>query len=69
MSKKKRNKAYTGADAKVSQPTVHRYVAVDRGRAGQWWHERKTLIKRVALYGGGGAIGLVLLIEAIRSLF
>lgn len=68
-SKKRRTKAYSGGDAKVAQPTVHRYSAVDRGRFGQWWFERGKLVKRIALYGGGGTVLIVLLIEAIRSLF
>jgi len=69
MSKKKRrNKRYAGEDAKIEQTTVHHYSAVDRGTFGQWWYERKTLVKRVALFGGGGALLIYLLIEAIRSL-
>lgn len=68
-SRKKRNKPYTGEDAKVEQTTVRRYSAVDRGKFGQWWHEKKTIIKRVGLYGGGGAVVIFLLVEAIRSLF
>lgn len=68
-TKKKRNKAYAGEDAKVEQPTVRRYTAIDRGKAGQWWYERKKLIKRITLWGGGGALFIFLLVEAIRSLF
>ncbi|MCA9339210.1 hypothetical protein KC939_02585 [Candidatus Saccharibacteria bacterium] len=44
--KKKRNKVYSGQDAAVpSEPIVHRYTAVDRGRLGQWWFEKKKIIK------------------------
>lgn len=68
-SKKRRSKAYSGEDAKISQPVVHHYSAVDRGTYGQWWHDHKTIVKRVGLYGGGGAIFIFLLVEAIRSLF
>ncbi|MBL8159108.1 hypothetical protein JNJ66_01490 [Candidatus Saccharibacteria bacterium] len=67
--KKKRTKAYTGADAKASaKPTVHRYTAVDRGRAGQWIHERRTMLRRILLYGVGGAVAVWLLIDAIISI-
>lgn len=70
MSKqKKRKKVYTGEDAKITQPTVHRFSAVDRGRFGQWWFERKTMIKRIILWGGGTILGIYLLIEAIRAIF
>lgn len=67
--KKRRTKVYSGEDAKASQPVVHRYSAVDRGKFGQFWYERKTIIKRVTLYGGGGTLFIFLLVEAIRSFF
>lgn len=66
--KKKRNKAYSGVDAKHSTPTVHRYSAVQRGQLAQWYHDHRVMVRRIGLYGGGGALGLFLLIEAIRSL-
>lgn len=43
--KKKRNKAYSGSDAKSVTPTIHRYQAVQRSRLGQWWYEHKKLYK------------------------
>ncbi len=44
--KKKRNKAYSGEDAAAPiEPIVHRYKAVDRGKLGQWWFEKKKIIK------------------------
>lgn len=44
--KKKRNKVYSGQDAAApSEPIVRRYTAVDRGRLGQWWFEKKKIIK------------------------
>lgn len=42
--KKKRNKKYTGADAKTTQPNVIRVNAVRRSPAGQWWHEKKKIV-------------------------
>ncbi len=69
-NKKKRNKTYTGPDAKVSQtPAVHKYTAVERSKLSEWYQPRKTIIKRIAVYGGGGLVVIVLLFEAIRSLF
>ena len=47
--KKKRNKKYTGADAKNSQPNVIRVQAVRRSPAKQWWHEKKKIVKTVAI--------------------
>lgn len=67
--KKRRNKAYAGEDARIDRPVVHRYSAVDRGRFGEWWHRRGTLVKRIGIYGGGGAISVFLIVEAFRSIF
>lgn len=37
---------YTGEDAAAPiEPVVHRYKAVDRGKFGQWWFEKKKIIK------------------------
>jgi len=68
-NKKRRNKTYTGENARIERPVVRRYSAVDRGRFGEWWHRRGTLVKRVAIYGGGSAISIFLIIEAFRSIF
>lgn len=68
-SKKRRTKTYSGDNAKVTQPTVHRYTAVDRGKYGQWWHDHKNMAKRVGLYGGGTALFIFLIIMGIVSLF
>ena len=43
--KKKRNKAYTGADASVTRPTVTRLTAANRNKVQQWWFEKKRLAK------------------------
>jgi len=56
--KKKRNKKYTGIDAKAddSMVTVRKVTAVNRSPAKQWLFERKKIIRIVAI---------VLLIAAI----
>jgi len=72
---KKRTKRYSGEDAKQlqpaaeSQPTIHRYEAVDRGRIGQWWFEKKRTVKIVA--GTTAVVVFIgwLLFELLRILF
>lgn len=64
-AKKKRTKRYSGEDAKQfntpaanKETVITRIEAADRSRAGQWYHERKRLIKISALTAGGaGLIG------------
>ena len=66
---KKRNKPYTGADAKTQTPVVHRYQAVQRSKLGEWWHERKRIVKFIAI--AVGAVGLLvwLVFEFLRIVF
>ena len=69
---KKRTKKYSGEDAKQTyagsgEPTVHRYEAVQRSKLGQWWFERKKLIRTVAIVVGV-AILIVWMIAEIISL-
>lgn len=73
-NKKKRNKRYQGDDAKISnatssQPVVHRYQAVERSAAGEWWHSHKKVIKPTAIITA--AVGIIswLLFELIRLVF
>lgn len=64
---KKRNKKYTGIDAK--QPTnlvrVHRVNAVVRSSFGQWLYDHRTMLKYVAI----AVVVVVLIIAGIRALF
>ncbi|MDR0957437.1 MAG: hypothetical protein LBM09_02575 [Candidatus Nomurabacteria bacterium] len=50
-NQKKRNKKYTGVNAKPSTNTVrvHKVNAVVRSKSGQWAHEHRKLIKRVGI--------------------
>ncbi|HET6622585.1 MAG TPA: hypothetical protein VFG56_01475 [Candidatus Saccharimonadales bacterium] len=50
-SKKKRNKAYRGADAKAAPPQVHRYQAIQRNALSQWWFDRRRFLKPVIVVG------------------
>lgn len=50
--KKKRNKAYTGANATSARPTVTHISAVNRGKVGQWWFDNKRIAKPVLITSG-----------------
>lgn len=67
-SKKKRTKRYSGEDVAPvsSQPVIHRIQAVDRGPLGQWWFERKKVIKPVAKVSGILAVIIWLIVELVR---
>ena len=64
---KKRNKKYTGINAK--QPTnlvrVHRVNAVVRSNFGQWLHDHRTIIK----YGLIAVVAIALIVAGIVALF
>jgi hypothetical protein len=50
-SKKKRNRKYTGVDAKsdVNLVRVHKVNAIVRSPFKQWLHEHKKFLKRAAI--------------------
>jgi hypothetical protein len=59
---KKRTKRYSGEDAKQTAGTetvVHRYEAVNRSAAGEWWQRKKRSVKIIAI-----AAGIVVLLIA-----
>lgn len=64
--RKKRQKTYSGSDAKVEAPIIHRYSAIERSRLGQWWHDHGKVARRIALYGGGAIVTIWLIVESIR---
>ena len=55
--KKKRNKKYQGADAKVTTPHVVRVSAEERSRFKEWW----LVYGRLAKFGGV-AVGILLVV-------
>ena len=64
--KKRRNKQYTGVDAAISRPVVTRISAANRSKIGQWWFERKRVLRPV-LIGVGILLVLAWLIyELVR---
>lgn len=58
--KKKRNKAYRGADAKVVTPSVVRVSAEERSRFREWWLVYGQLTRLV-----GAVFGIVLVIVLV----
>jgi len=55
--KKKRNKKYQGADAKVTTPQVVRVSAEERSRFKEWWLTYGKLAKFI-----GAAVGVLLVV-------
>jgi hypothetical protein len=64
--KKKRNKAYTGADAAVTRPSVTRISAVHRSKPGQWWFDHKKVAKPILIAVAVVAFIIWLIIEIVR---
>ncbi|MNH49910.1 hypothetical protein D3C73_15050 [compost metagenome] len=64
--KKKRTKKYSGADAAVTRPVVTRVTAANRNKIGQWWFERKKILKPVLITAGIATLLVWLIIEIIR---
>ena len=64
--KKKRNKQYQGAEAAMTRPSVTRISAANRSKLGQWWFDRRKVLKPV-LITSAIILGVVWLsIEAFR---
>lgn len=64
--KKKRNKQYRGTDAAMTRPSVTKISAANRSKLGQWWHERKRVLKPILIAAGVIAIVAWLVFEIIR---
>lgn len=64
--KKKRNKVYRGVDAAVERPTITRVSAVNRSKIGQWWFDRKRILKPVLITAGIVILVVWLIIELFR---
>ncbi len=64
--KKKRNKKYTGADAAVTRPVITRMEAVNRSRFGQWWFEKKRIVRPLLITTLVIGVVVWLLIELVR---
>lgn len=64
--KKKRNKAYSGADAAVTKPVITRISAVNRTKLGQWWFDHKRVAKPLIITAGVILVIIILIFEIIR---
>ena len=64
--KKKRNKQYQGADAALQRPVVTKISAVNRSKLGQWWFDRKRVLKPVLIAAAVIIILIWLIIELIH---
>lgn len=64
--KKKRNKAYSGTDASITRPIITHISANNRGKASQWWFDRKRVLKPVLITGLVLIIVIWLIFELIR---
>jgi len=69
-SKKKRNKKYTGQDAKsdVNLVRVRKVNAVVRSPLKQWLHERKKFLKRVAIIALIVGVVVFLIVQAFIAM-
>jgi len=69
-SKKKRNKKYTGQDAKSDDNLlrVHRVNAVVRSPFQQWVHEHRKFLKRAAIVAVVAAAVIFLIVQAILAM-
>lgn len=66
--KKKRNKQYSGVDASATRPNITRVQAVNRGKIGQWLHEKKRALRIVGIIILV-IIALILIVSGIISIF
>lgn len=64
--KKKRNKQYRGVDAAITKPTLTRISAANRSKAGQWWFERKRVLKPVLITAAIVIVVIWLILELVR---
>jgi CHASE3 domain sensor protein len=69
-SKKKRDKKYTGRDAKPTQNLVkvHRVNAVVRSNWRQWIHERRKMLKRTTIIVVIVAAVIFLIVQAVMAI-
>lgn len=65
---KKRNKVYTGAGASAATPTITRISAVHRSAIGQWWFDRKKILRPILIAAGVALVVIWLIIELVGIL-
>lgn len=65
-NKKKRNKVYAGADAAITKPVITRIEAVQRSKIGQFWFEKKKIIKPILITSGIVTAAIILILQIVR---
>lgn len=65
-SKKKRNKRYSGVDASLDKPIITKVSAVNRTKLGQWWFDRKKVLKPIIITIGVVILVIWLILELVR---
>lgn len=64
--KKKRNKAYTGAEAAITRPVITRISAANRSKVGQWWFDHKKIVKPLLIAASVVFFIVIIVVEIIR---
>lgn len=64
--KKKRNKAYTGADAAMTKPVITKISAVNRNKPAQWWFDHKRIAKPILITSGVVIVVVVIIVEIVK---
>jgi len=64
-NKKKRNKVYSGADAAITRPVITHIEAANRSKIGQFWFERKKILKPILITTGAVIFGIILIVQII----
>ena len=65
-NKKKRNKTYAGADAAITKPVITRIEAVQRSKIGQFWFEKKQILKPILITSGIVIAIIILILQIVR---
>ena len=65
-NKKKRNKIYTGTDAAITKPVITRIEAVQRSKIGQFWFDKKKILKPIFIAIAVIIGAVILIIEIVR---
>lgn len=65
-NKKKRNKVYTGTDAAITKPVITKIEAVQRSKIGQFWFDKKKVIKPTLKVAGIAILVIFIIVEIVR---
>lgn len=65
-NKKKRNKIYAGTDAAITKPVITRIEAVQRSKIGQFWFDKKQILKPILITSGIVIAVIILVVQIVR---